>query len=632
MSGDPGVNYTVESSPDLTVWSTLTNLTVPNLSTSFTDSQPSGPRFYRARINSFAFAPAVIAGQTFNCSITAGQATFPTNGIFQFAVGANGNSYQIIDGQGATNGSGTCTYTVTGPSTALISYTDSASGATRNEQLVFTSVAKGFFYTTNTGSAGFQSGTFTLAAGPVLFIGNAKFTPDYARSASSNFLADGTPLSLSVTDAAGYVWSLNLPADALINTTTITMTPFAGIESRQSALPILTGVQLGPEGLRFCDGVTLTLTTPAPLGPRATLMMSAGDGSDLLLVQTTNQTNNYSTTLLHFSLGSASDPPPGQTPSQINQAQAAYNEAVAMLKNVGNDQSVPPEPPDDAFTCTGSSPADAQVDEYVFNLFSEETAVIGNLLSAARELDILTSTDANVSEALVLAEQLIEKDSFRKVNLLYSTWKGKPLKWSAVFKATTTAAHADLLYHGPGLPGLLGDLVSWLKGDVVNYYWDKLRVKHDYTMANALLKIERLILLLGGGGSSDDTFLQDLANAYTFQATLNISLTGSTGFGGGPINLTAQGKLMLTGDPHNVFPITGSNNVNYTAGVLQNSEGQKFTLAASPQLPSDGGPHHRHQHQSRCQHLPRSCRTAERNRIPRGNLAQSTRDRPAHLH
>ena len=49
------------------------------------------------------------------------------------------------------------------------------------------------------------------------------------------------------------VWSLNLPGDALLDPTTITMTLFAtGIDSSQSALPIFSGVQLpGPTAPGF---------------------------------------------------------------------------------------------------------------------------------------------------------------------------------------------------------------------------------------------------------------------------------------------------------------------------------------------------------------------------------------------
>ena len=266
ISGSPGVIYTVESSSDLSGWTALTNVCISNLTTNVVDPGGVPARFYRVKAASSAFAPATITGQSLSCSINAGATPFSTNGIFVFAADTNRNGYQILAGTGATNGSGTYSYTVTGPNTAAISYQDSDSGATCEEQLFFTSVDAGCFYTTNAATAGFQSGSFTLDTGPVLFLGNVHFTPDTARGTSGYFPADGTPVSLSVTDAAGYVWSLNVPGDALLEPATLSMTPAAAVNTNQSVLPISSGVQLGPDGIVFCDGVTLTLKAPAGAG------------------------------------------------------------------------------------------------------------------------------------------------------------------------------------------------------------------------------------------------------------------------------------------------------------------------------------------------------------------------------
>jgi len=540
MSGDPGVVYTVETSTDLRVWSTLTNVTIPNLTISLIDPQPSGARFYRAKVDSIAFAPSAITGQTLSSSITAGSSPFSSNGIFQWAAGTNGNDYQIIDRTGATNGSGTYAYSVTGPTSAGISYADSSSGVSRYAQLVFTSVSTGYFYTTNAGSAGFQSGSFNLASGPVLFLGNALFTPDTARGASAVFPADGTPLSLSVTDAVGYVWSLNVPADALLTSATLSMTPFAAIDSSQSALPILSGVQLGPEGMQFCDGVTLTLTSPAPLGPNALLMMGAGDGSNLRLVQTTNQLTSYSTTILHFSSGAASDPSDELLQNWLRQAQAACKQAESDLLNVQKQQAAPPEPPDDEQMCAGNPAGDAQVDQYVSNLFSEETAVIGNLLSAARLLELL-GDDSDADEAIALVKPFVETECFRKINSLYNTWKGKPLKISAYAKAALSVSRLDQLFGGAGVPGVFDQLQSWLKGNVVAYYWNKLLNQHDYSMAPVLFQIERQFALLGGS-SQNNNFIQDVALGYTFDVNLTVSDVGADNYA-----IKAHGTVRVTG-------------------------------------------------------------------------------------
>ncbi len=145
LSGDRGVTYAVESSPDLKAWSTLTNLTVGNLATNIVDAASAGPRYYRAKLNSIGFAPARIVGQSFSSTITAGASPFSINGIIQFETATNGNDYAILSGTSATNGSGIYSYTVTGPNTAKIIYTDSYTGVIYYEQLVFTSVAAAIF-------------------------------------------------------------------------------------------------------------------------------------------------------------------------------------------------------------------------------------------------------------------------------------------------------------------------------------------------------------------------------------------------------------------------------------------------------------------------------------------------------
>jgi hypothetical protein len=568
LSGDPGVNYTVESSSDLSAWSSPTNLNVQNLTTNVADSPSSAARYYRATVKSIAFAPAAITGASFNSTVTSGFASFASSGAFQFEAGTNGNDYLILDLSGATNGSGTYTYAVTGSNTALISYTDSTSGAICGEQLVFTSAAAGYFYTTNAGASGFQSGTFKMTDGPVLFLGAVKFTPDTARGVSTNFPGDGTPVSLSVTDAKGYMWTLNIPSNALQTSATISMTPFAsGIDSSGAALPVLTGVQLGPEGMQFCDGLTLTLTTPAPLGPQATLLMGAGDGTGLALTQTTNQGNSYAMTLFHFSLGAASDSSESQALDQLLQeAKDAYNQAVKDLLNVEKQKTMPPEPPDYEFNCSGSNPAaEARVDQYIFNLFSEERAVVQNLLSAARALELLGGGE-DTADLNSLVEQFFSTECLRKVNAIYNNWKGNPLKYYAYSKVATSISSQDLLFGGEGVPDVFQQLDGWLQANVLPRYWNKLRAQHDYTMAGVLLKLERLNILLLSDASGEDAFIQDVASAYTFQSTINLSVAGPVSGGGGNFNLTAQGTIKITGDPKGVFPMSGSNNVNYTAG------------------------------------------------------------------
>jgi hypothetical protein len=84
-------------------------------------------------------------------------------------------------------------------------------------------------------------------------------------------------------------------------------------------------------------------------------------------------------------------------------------------------------------------------------------------------------------------------------------------------------------------------------------------------------------VLFGAGTAGEDAFLQQLAAAYSFKATVSFTLNGYTGTGGGNFNLAASGTIPIRAYQDNnvdFFPITGQHQVNYTAGSLQ---GENFT-------------------------------------------------------
>ena len=94
-------------------------------------------------------------------------------------------------------------------------------------------------------------------------LGSISYTLDTARKASAAFdPTSGNSLNLAAKDANGYVWMLIIPAGALPTAKTITMTPFATMDTSQSVARIVSGVQLEPDGLYFADGVLLTVRPP----------------------------------------------------------------------------------------------------------------------------------------------------------------------------------------------------------------------------------------------------------------------------------------------------------------------------------------------------------------------------------
>ncbi len=319
LSGQPGYVYAVQVSRNLANWQPFLSLALDDLSANFTDARGRGPYFYRARLSSTAFAPADLTNKTLSLTVAGGASPLSTNGIRQWLAAANNDGYQVIGGAGISSSSGSCTYRLTNPNSALLTCQDSQH-ATLTEKVVFTSPESGYLFTTN--AAGYESGTFTMADGPVTFLGNLSFTPDAACGQSLNFAAHGSAARLWVTNAAGWIWTLNIPNDALLSPQTVSMTPFSSVDAGNARSPVTTGVQLSPAGIQFCDWVTFTATPPPPLGAHATLLMANDDGSDLYVVPTTNHASGYPINVLHFSSAAGTDPSDQQLNNFMNQYQA----------------------------------------------------------------------------------------------------------------------------------------------------------------------------------------------------------------------------------------------------------------------------------------------------------------------
>ena len=532
LSGQPGYVYAVQVSSNLANWQPLLSLALDDLSASFTDARGRGQYFYRARLTSTAFAPADLTNKTLNLAVTGGASPLSTNGICQWMAATNGDGFQVIGGAGVSNSAGTYTYRPTDPNSAVLTCQDSRYGAL-TERLVFTSPESGYFFTTN--AAGYQAGTFTMADGPVTFLGNVRFTADAGRSQSLNFAADGSAARFSVTNAAGWVWTLNIPNDALLSPQTISMTPFASVEARNARLPVTAGVQLSPAGIQFCDWVTLTATAPAPLGAHATLLMANDDGSDLYLVPTTNSANGFSINLLHFSSAAATDPSDQQLNNLVNQylpqIQAAYQNAVKQAKALQRAVVLPPEPPDYDWNCDPSGQQD-QIAAYTQSLFAKETAVVQQLLSNARMLELVGVQESPAVGDVALG--VIETAMYRKVDTLLGSYSGDPKKWYAVVNVALKVEHDDELLGGSGRPDWWPKIQNWGLRNV-DYLWDQLRNYHKYSKAWALPILARQLALIGVDIDVGN-LLDKLAKALTFKLTLDMKFQFKDWDSGGTVD------------------------------------------------------------------------------------------------
>ena len=578
LGGQPGFNYTIQSSGDATIWSNLTNLAISSLTTRFGDTNLlEQTRLYRARINSTAFAPTSISGKTFNFTGTNGATPLPTNGIFQL-IPTDFTHLQLLGGPGFSNGGGSFTYSLTSGDSATISYVDSVTSANYLVRLVFISPQAGHFYLTV--GAAFEAGTFSLVNGSADFVGNVRFTPDSSRRQSVSFPANGTATTLSVTNASGYVWTLSMPSDALITPRTISLTPFLAIDSSQSWLPIVAGVQLEPDGIQFSHAVNLTVTPPSPLGTNVMLMMAENDGSALYFVENTKQAGSYTLSLAHFTSANVANPSTQQRDDFANQyalvLQSLFLAAKADVDGLIGSPETPNGPPDYDLACNpaGTATAETLTDIYVSTLFQRETAAINRMMDAAQQLFVFTGDFSSVLLAKQSALQLVEAGEFTKIDLLFLTYGSDPRKLIPLVRSAQAAEVQDLMNGGTKIRQFSAQIDA-AANMAQDYYFDRLKSDHDYSAISPLQRIHQIKLSAGTGGD-DPIFAAKLSAELTFKLSLDITLNASSG------HEEAKGDVILTSGS-SPLPCSGSGTMNYISGNVGAATllpGQTFSIAA----------------------------------------------------
>lgn len=129
---------------------------------------------------------------------------------------------------------------------------------------------------------------------------NVAVSLDNAQSSSALITTQGG--SLSVTGKDGTQYTLNIPNDALLVDTTITMTPVATLTGLPFGSADSLAVQLEPEGLTFNNFVTLTITPKEAIPVDQQLMFTyQGSGQDVILALPVVDSKEIKMQLLHFS-------------------------------------------------------------------------------------------------------------------------------------------------------------------------------------------------------------------------------------------------------------------------------------------------------------------------------------------
>jgi hypothetical protein len=570
ISGQVGAICALAVSSNLLNWSPLASQALTSLTSLFTDTNTASfaGRFYRAQVVSVDYAPSSIIGQSLNFAVAEGATPFATNGFFQFSADDLDNSYQMSTGPGMTTTNGTYQYRKITTGAGLITSVDSQN-ATNDLSLVFTTPTSGFYYATAAAPGGFQAGSFTMAEGPVVYLGNYHLTPDLSRAASVYFPTDTNLASLSVTDAVGNMWTLSLPADALLSPQTITMTPAASVDSSDAALPALAGVLLDPDGIQFCDGATLTLTTPAPLGTNASLMNVQEDGSEVSLVATINQGNSYSTTLFHFSSVVVTDPTSQQLQplgTALASLTAALNEAQTLATALEANLAPPPPPPTYDWPCDPAAQAQAAAaaNAYMADIFSAEDEVISRLLAAEQALNLLG--DASLaSQANATVAQLFATDIFPRLRMLINGYGGNPTNIYPVSIVTLGVAKQAQLLNVPAPADLLTSVIADVN-KAGTYYLNNLRNNHDYSKITVVFSIAKVLVQLEGDPTS---LLAGLGGALNFQLTMDVMANTESYVQGTLSGSTAEeasGQFAITFASNT--NLQGSGTCSYISGVV----------------------------------------------------------------
>ena len=423
--------------------------------------------------------------------------------------------------------------------------------------------------------------TASITLAPVNSLGSIRFTPDSAKKQSVDFAAVGKGASVSVTDAAGYQWTLTIPKDALLLPQTISLIPLASIDSSQAALPVKSGVLMEPDGLEFADAATLTVTPPASMTRKGLMVITRQDGSEVEFAEVTWNGSTYSAPIWHFSGGGWGDPPDDQLSPLEQQALAQYRQAEAELKALERVVEPAPVPPDLELKCQDkdNDAAEQQADAYEKQFWAKERGAIQRLMGAAQTLARLDVDPGD--NALAVVKELFETRVARRVNALFADYSNDPKKLFAATKVVLSAERQCEMLGCSISTSWLPQITDWVHR-ARDYYLDKLRKEHDYSVfPKVLIRIERTVVLLTGNDDSGQ-FLDEMAKAMTFKLTFdaNIKVQRSSA-----PHAETRGEIMIK-TPDLSQAISGSGTGTYLSAafgkgdVLQLQSPQSFPVNA----------------------------------------------------
>jgi hypothetical protein len=422
----------------------------------------------------------------------------------------------------------------------------------------------------------FAEGNYTPATVEIPIPGKITFGVDSSRTVQVEYPADGSDVTLELTDGAGLDWKLVVPGIALGQPQTLKMTALSGLQSSNIPGALKGGVLLEPDGLSFRIPATLTVSG-AGLGNKIVLLTGAQDGSAMDVALPGVEGN--SALIAHFSSAAADDWQETDLDDFGNWLDGLDKDAMAAAKaflNAHKNDIRVPVPPSIPLECrdqNGQSADDASLDQFLKDAGEPENTLISNLLSIKRDKALVGRPyDETYSLEIELASRLV-----KKAQLLLQTYKGVDDKLFAVATFAISAGRQIQLLGGEFDTQILVDIGQWCS-DAIDRLIKDIAEKHDYRKVNAVWLMAKWAALLGNESKSVEDIISKLEGAllFKFQGTFNYTTLDSkwvmkSEF---PVRLTISQQAFWTG--------SGSGSYSYTFLKSGNvsAETQPFTVHA----------------------------------------------------
>jgi hypothetical protein len=364
-------------------------------------------------------------------------------------------------------------------------------------------------------------------------LGSIGYTVDESLSKSDTFdISTGMGFSLVTTDANGYRWSLYIPPGALWENQTITMTPFATIDTSRTDAKIVSGVRLEPDGLQFMKAVTLTVTPPDISDKTGMVFSFNQDGSDVKFAPTAGSRGDSIGYLWHFSSA-------GYIKFKLdidilrNLVKTMAIKAMEGAKKFLNDGTTPTPDgaPQISMFCRGTekNPEQGEAYEWYKGFIGPYEEYLYPLLLVSKKNSLVDVEDLDNAEILNTAKAILRKAevALKPLGDQYAKDKPPDRLVAAIYAAVQINSMIRFLggesFLSPEVPAFWSETLR-------DYYLKELADKHDYRAFPGILKMNRDTTMLGGYDLTDQ-----ILSAMTFEVRMDTSYSAKWISGDNPI-------------------------------------------------------------------------------------------------